>query len=479
MKPNRRLAASWTVPLLGLVLGACAPKVITVLASQDASVATTADAGGSTADAGAFVCSPPDGSTMSQSFTGTLFDVTNGCLVGTPVALPVCGCFGDVGKDSSTWCFSAPDGTTYFTGGNDLCTVQIPSGWYATQTFGPSPFGTPNAAQSNACSRLVASSTSMATGTYDRPGPPRCGASDAGGEASVQDGATGTPSMAVMLAAPGFTDSGHGWLPLETWTWDGSVWSNLGIAGPPGRIVTSLTSLGGALVLFGGSAKPDYLGDTWLFQKNAWTQVSVQGPSARTGAAMATLGNQVVLFGGASMNSATAQSDTWTWDGATWTQQNVVGPPGRVSAAMAPLDGRLILFGGEDIGGTQGFGDTWTWDGTAWSELAVTGPSARSASVIAPLGDKLFLFGGYNYAGGHGAAPDLDTWAFDGTAWSLVTTTGQSDPPTSVAPVDGGLVALFPGTTSLTTWTFDGSAWTPRNVSGPPSGMLGTFLFSP
>jgi hypothetical protein len=140
---------------------------------QQEAAATKGDAGVAP-DAG-FVCTPPDGSTGTpQTFSGILFDTTRGCLVGTGLSLPVCGCFSGTGKDSSTWCFSAPDGTTYFTGSNDGCSVEMPPGWYATQTFGPSPFGTPSSAQEAACGKLFASSTSVTTGTYDRPGPPMC-----------------------------------------------------------------------------------------------------------------------------------------------------------------------------------------------------------------------------------------------------------------------------------------------------------------
>lgn len=155
------------------------------LAEQE-TAAKKADAG--VVDA-AFVCARPDGSTATpQTFSGVLFDTTRGCLVGTSVSLPVCGCFNGSGLDSSTWCFSAPDGTTYFTGSNDGCNVEMPNGWYATQTFGPSPFGTPTSAQAAACERVAASSTSVTTGTYDRPGPPLC-PSD-GGTALASDAAS-------------------------------------------------------------------------------------------------------------------------------------------------------------------------------------------------------------------------------------------------------------------------------------------------
>lgn len=173
---------STLVVLTLAALSACNTR----LAQKD--TATTNGDAGVAPDAG-FVCAPPDGSTGTpQTFSGILFDTTRGCLVGTGVALPVCGCFNGTGKDSSTWCFSAPDGTTYFTGGNDGCSVEMPPGWYAVQTFGPSPLGTPNTAQQAACERLAESSTSVTTGTYDRPGPPLCpsdGGSSLSGDAAA------------------------------------------------------------------------------------------------------------------------------------------------------------------------------------------------------------------------------------------------------------------------------------------------------
>jgi hypothetical protein len=121
----------------------------------------------------AFVCTPPaDASQSPVIFTGKRFDSTGGCLVGGTVSLPICGCFNGTGHDSSTWCFAAPDGTTYFGVSADGCTVEMPPGWYATQTAGPSPSGTATAAQEAACARVAATSTAM--GSYDRPGPPDC-----------------------------------------------------------------------------------------------------------------------------------------------------------------------------------------------------------------------------------------------------------------------------------------------------------------
>jgi hypothetical protein len=162
------------------------------------------DVGAIVAPDGGFVCEPPDGASITpMTFSGTLFDATQGCLVDAPVTLPVCGCFNGEGLDSSTWCFVAPDGTTYFAVSPDQCSVEMPSGWYATQSFGHSPWGTPTAAQQAACARVAATST--AKGSYDMPGPPTCssgGSSGTGsGSGTAIDSGTETGTDATMDAA--------------------------------------------------------------------------------------------------------------------------------------------------------------------------------------------------------------------------------------------------------------------------------------
>ncbi len=161
-------------------------------------------------------------------------------------------------------------------------------------------------------------------------------------------------------------------------------------------------------VLFGGIASWAYypgdpssglLADTWTFDGTAWTEVHAKGPSARAGAAMAALNGKLVLFGGSAATSATSASvlaDTWTFDGTTWTQLDIVGPAAREYAALAPLGGKLVLFGGATANAAATLSDTWTFDGAAWTQLAVAGPSGVGGKAsMAPLGTKLVLFGGF------------------------------------------------------------------------------------
>jgi hypothetical protein len=104
------------------------------------------------------------------------------------------------------------------------------------------------------------------------------------------------------------------------------------------RAFHAMGSLGGNAVLFGGEQDANtFLDDTWTFDGTKWTESAVSGPSVRFHHAMAPLGGVLVLFGGGGPAGAPVPwlSDTWTWDGATWTQLQVDGPVGRLVYTLA------------------------------------------------------------------------------------------------------------------------------------------------
>lgn len=239
----------------------------------------------------------------------------------------------------------------------------------------------------------------------------------------------------------------------------------------------------GTLVLFGGfDASSSPLGDTWTFDGTTWTQVNAEtSPPPRGASSMATLGGKVVLFGGDAPGSGATSpllGDTWVFDGSSWSSlQPGTSPPARCFAGMATLGGKVVLFGGQDDGGN--LDDTWTFDGSTWTQVASgPAPSARDGAVVASLGNEILVFGGWD------GAPHADTWAFDGTTWTQVTTASS---PTARAygamTALGGKLMLFGGFTDTTadpigsvladTWAFDGSTWTAATgVAGPPARRL-------
>jgi hypothetical protein len=79
----------------------------------------------------------------------------------------------------------------------------------------------------------------------------------------------------------------------ETWTFDGKNWTLQSVAGPPARAYASMVTVDDKVVLFGGEnddtgigQAPNYLGDTWTWDGSSWTQVEGSGPGARSRATM-------------------------------------------------------------------------------------------------------------------------------------------------------------------------------------------------
>jgi hypothetical protein len=122
----------------------------------------------------------------------------------------------------------------------------------------------------------------------------------------------------------------------------------------------------GQVVLFGGASATGALGDTWTWNGSSWTQYGLSSPPARQLASIAAYnqpgggtGAGLVLFGGT--NGTTAYGDTWTWTGGRWTQTYAAGaagePSARYGAAMATdTSGGVVVFGGNS--GSALYGDT-------------------------------------------------------------------------------------------------------------------------
>lgn len=293
-----------------------------------------------------------------------------------------------------------------------------------------------------------------------RPGPPsRYGAKMAYHAASGK----------VVLFG-GVTGSGPA---DDTWTWDPTAgWDhqeNLSVRPPArGDAVMAEHPTSGTVVLFGGSSNGEMhgaLGDTWTWDGSAWSeQRPLVSPSARTEAAMAYhAGTQrVVLFSGRARSAPEAEihydNATWTWDGTTWRQESTAERPWRRwLGAMAPHEaaGEVVLFGGygtlkeEKI---ADWDDTWTWDGKAWAHRSpATSPStssgARPYAAMAYHGptERVVLFGG----GSDEHDLSGDTWTWDARR----TTTGLDVERRTTVAVDPGSIPADGASTATATAT--------------------------
>lgn len=316
--------------------------------------------------------------------------------------------------------------------------------------------------------------------------PAHCGACATGCPGVANGSATCTQSQCGVACNSGFELSGGACVALP---------SHILLFGGTNRKAASATAA-------------NYFGDTWSWNGSSWTQLNVTGPSAREGSVMATLGtNSVTLYGGRPVWAGGAlDSNVWNWngtawnqtpqdqslpiraleyaamatlngkvfqicngsmavwDGGAWTNLNIAVPPARYASAMATLNGRILLFGGRDATALVDLSDTWEFDGHAWTQRMVAGPAAREGHAMAVLGGKTVLFGGN---------ATNDTWEWDGSTWTQRMVVGPPARSFSAMASAGGKVILFGGASAdlatqyQDTWAWDGSAWTQLPVNGP------------
>jgi hypothetical protein len=203
--------------------------------------------------------------------------------------------------------------------------------------------------------------------------------------------------------------------PNETWTWDGSNWTQQQPANNPPLRQNAMMAYDAThqqVVLFGGTGSSGDLNDTWTWDGSNWTQQSpTTSPSARVSGSMAydASTNQVVLFGG--QNGSGLLNDTWMWNGSNWMQQSpTTSPSARFLAATAydTSTNQAVLFGGKNGSGI--LNDTWTWNGSNWTQQSPTTiPPARFFAAMAydASTNQIVLFGGDDSNG-----VEVDTWVW-------------------------------------------------------------------
>ena len=206
----------------------------------------------------------------------------------------------------------------------------------------------------------------------------------------------------------------------DTWVFQGDDWSEIATStSPTPRSVAMMTTFSDALLLFGGGAvvdgSPVLDNDTWTFEGSAWTELSPgASPQARSAGVLATVGSRIVLFGGL---EAVVANDMWTYGNSAWSPAYATGPDARRSAAAAALGSDLVLFGGATS--STVLNDTWILDGSSWTPVSTSNqPAARYGASMASAAGEIVLFGGQRSLTVNALASD--TWIFDGVTWTLV-----------------------------------------------------------
>ena len=158
----------------------------------------------------------------------------------------------------------------------------------------------------------------------------------------------------------------------DTWAWNGTTWTQLTPATSPSsrsRAMVTYDPATSQMLLFGGTtgtgSTTAYLNDTWTWDGTTWTQLSPA--SSPSGRGYGTFGfdattQQLLLFGGIISNTTSA-GDSWNWTGTTWTQLSPTTSPSaryRTASTYDPTTSQFILYGGSPTGSTY-LGDTWTY----------------------------------------------------------------------------------------------------------------------
>jgi hypothetical protein len=234
------------------------------------------------------------------------------------------------------------------------------------------------------------------------------------------------------------------------------------------------------MVMFGGSGIP-LSAQTWEWNGASWNQRTAPGPEARVGSALAfdSARGVSVLFGGHNNNQQKVR-DTWEWNGVAWQFRTTNGPVQRADHTMVydMERKRTVLYGGFINLDTFLPAETWEWDGNTWERVGVDGPPLRRYEHAMAYDAKrkvALLFGGVASADGTNVNLPTDTWAWDGSAWRQVATTGPSGRyrPKMVYDSQREVVVLFGGEppedvhTELTdVWEWNGSRWSLQTATG-------------
>jgi hypothetical protein len=109
------------------------------------------------------------------------------------------------------------------------------------------------------------------------------------------DGAMAALGSTVLLYGGQFVFYPVDVVPGDTIVWNGAGWAAPSVTGPPGRMGMAMAATFSNVVLFGGGAPSSApspgpasnLADTWSWDGTAWTQLAIPGPPGRVRAGMA------------------------------------------------------------------------------------------------------------------------------------------------------------------------------------------------
>jgi hypothetical protein len=266
----------------------------------------------------------------------------------------------------------------------------------------------------------------------------------------------------VMVLYGGWSDMTTGIGLDDTWTWDGTTWTEQhALTTPQRRGFAPMAYDAGrqVVVMFGGhqganAPQPPYQ-QTWTWNGTDWALAHpVHSPSPRYQPAIAydMARADTVLFGGLSGPAGQMLTDTWTWDGDDWTQRHPAqNPPVDYRDTGLPIvydSARKIVVGPVTLSTSFSL-SIWTWDGTNWTARAVTSedhPVADDTARGLLIGLERVSRTDYQQGG-------IAYW--DGQTWSIKAIWRE---PTVLDRYDSPLAAGIAGVEARTGFTYSNGA---------------------
>jgi hypothetical protein len=248
---------------------------------------------------------------------------------------------------------------------------------------------------------------------------------------------------------------------------------------PPARTDAAIAydAADGTVVLFGGQGKSGSLGDTWTWDGSSWTQQHpATSPPAISGAQMTydPVSHDVVLVGGERLSegplagtscsspgsSGSASASGSGGSGTTWI------PPTNAKAAAAVPDGILttpLIATGCGFPDSQN-ASTWLWNGSDWTKASGTTPAVSFGGwnlVTDPVSGRALLLAAEPWV----AEPDVPI-AQPAIACPMQTTVtnGDTQPGCPVFPIARRSYA----------WTGHGWETMTAGLSATVSGFIGS-----
>jgi hypothetical protein len=172
------------------------------------------------------------------------------------------------------------------------------------------------------------------------------------------------------------------------------------------------------------------------------------------------------------------RGQTWLWSNAHWVQAHPpVAPPGRTGAAVAwdPEMQAVLLFGGQASSNQALLHDTWAWDGSTWREVRTSGLTPAASLMSSMTYDTDLREMVLVESDIHFEAP-IQLWTWNGVAWRERSVSGGPTSPVAAIgyePRTRTVVALAGECSGFEcrsqTWSWDGTTWRQLAPAHEPS----------